>query len=574
MGEVGWRPPALSSAPAPTRRPMAARFRPAAASGSPVRPTPRAVVASAAASDPPPLLAALLARAATPFSSFHVPGHKRGAAAGPLGRALDKYGPWGLDFTELEGLDVLSAPTGAIAASQTAVAAAYGVAASRLLVNGATVGVHAAVLATCAAGAGAGSARASPSSPLTLLATRAAHQCAAAGAALAGASVAWLDPPAAGAAWGWLAHPPTAAAVAAGLEAAAARGDAVGAVLIVSPTYYGAVADVDGEEEERRGGGERAERAARPPPSLSFPGIAAACAAAAVPLIVDAAHGAHFGLHPAFPAPAARPRGADPGVLAAASAHKTLATLTQAALLHASPVAVSSGLLARADGALRLLQSSSPSYLLMAASESGVAAGAAPGAWDAPLAAAAACAQVVRAASDWALLADEEAHGAGVAGWDPLRLTLRREGRAGHALAAALEAAGAVPEMATDAAVVLALGAGSGEGDARALERALAVVSPTPQHAPPRLPRPPPPPPVALSPRDALFGAWEAVPLSAAAGRVAAEAIVPYPPGVPALAPGDRCTEEALAWVVAVAGAGGRVVCADPGLATIRVVVE
>ena len=54
----------------------------------------------------------------------------------------------------------------------------------------------------------------------------------------------------------------------------------------------------------------------------------------------------------------------------------------------------------------------------------------------------------------------------------------------------------------------------------------------------------------------------------------AAEAIVPYPPGVPALAPGDRCTEEALAWVVAVAGAGGRVVCADPGLATIRVVVE
>lgn len=49
-----------------------------------------------------------------------------------------------------------------------------------------------------------------------------------------------------------------------------------------------------------------------------------------------------------------------------------------------------------------------------------------------------------------------------------------------------------------------------------------------------------------LPPRDAFFGPTEMVPLDEAVGRVAAEQITPYPPGIPALIPGERINEGVL----------------------------
>ena len=76
-------------------------------------------------------------------------------------------------------------------------------------------------------------------------------------------------------------------------------------------------------------------------------------------MLVDEAHGAHFGFHPAFP-PNAMAQGAD---LAVASLHKTLPSLTQTAVLHTSGKLVPLPQVARQTG---IFQSSSPSYLLMA----------------------------------------------------------------------------------------------------------------------------------------------------------------------------------------------------------------
>jgi lysine decarboxylase len=81
-------------------------------------------------------------------------------------------------------------------------------------------------------------------------------------------------------------------------------------------------------------------------------------------------------------------------------------------------------------------------------------------------------------------------------------------------------------------------------------------------------------PVVDLSPRGAFFAATATVPTDDAVGRVSAELVAPYPPGVPVLAPGERVTDQVLAALAAARGAGVRIAyAADPTLATLRVVV-
>jgi len=76
-----------------------------------------------------------------------------------------------------------------------------------------------------------------------------------------------------------------------------------------------------------------------------------------------------------------------------------------------------------------------------------------------------------------------------------------------------------------------------------------------------------------MSPRDAFFADHERVPASQAAGRIAAETAAPYPPGVPALAPGERISGTTLAALQAEAASGTRIAyCGDPLLETVLVV--
>jgi lysine decarboxylase len=76
-----------------------------------------------------------------------------------------------------------------------------------------------------------------------------------------------------------------------------------------------------------------------------------------------------------------------------------------------------------------------------------------------------------------------------------------------------------------------------------------------------------------LSPREAYFAPRERVPADRAVGRVAAETAAPYPPGIPALAPGELITAELLGALRSEAAAGTRVAyCSDPTLETLLVV--
>lgn len=79
----------------------------------------------------------------------------------------------------------------------------------------------------------------------------------------------------------------------------------------------------------------------------------------------------------------------------------------------------------------------------------------------------------------------------------------------------------------------------------------------------------------AMSPREAYFATSRAIPLSEAAGEISAELVIPYPPGIPVLAPGDVITVEKLDYLTMGAAAGMYISgAADHHLATIQVVDE
>ncbi len=269
-------------------------------------------------------------------------------------------------------------------------------------------------------------------------------------------------------------------------------------VLITTPTYYGVQSDV--------------------------PSLAAHCRSANVPLLVDAAHGAHLPFFPDGVSPVTQ--GASAAVL---SAHKTLPALGQAAVLLSD---------ARADvehlrACAALYGSSSPSYLLMASLD--VARSHMTWQGRGALLRVADRVQAMRRDDDCLL----SSFLPGAPSLDPLRLCLYT-GR-GHETARWLERTkGIVCEM-SDARNVVFLCSPSDEDDA------LARLSDALSHRPPPRPQglslttrePPQLPQAGCSPRQALFARHVQVPTADAVGRIAAQPIAPYPPGVPLVARGE-----------------------------------
>ncbi|EFJ51454.1 hypothetical protein VOLCADRAFT_87775 [Volvox carteri f. nagariensis] len=314
------------------------------------------------------------------------------------------------------------------------------------------------------------------------------------------------------------------------------RGRLVAGVLIVSPTYFGSVADVEGD-----------------------------C-------------------------------GAD---LVIQSTHKVLGAMTQAAMLHGAGPRVCP---TRVSRALQTLQSSSPSYLLMASLDAARAQAAAGRgvAFDEPCAAA----QVIRAAVSRCKrirLLDERTAGsrASVRYFDPLRLTLLVTGLelqgGGFGAAEWLETQhGVVPELATAKTVVLALGPGTTLAHADAAAAALLELDEWTQKVAAEEAEEEAESSVttskkkndaadstlevevevALTPREAFFAASESLTAAEAVGRISAELLCPYPPGVPVLFPGERITDLALEVLSSTLAGGGAVTGARDGtLETIQVVV-
>ncbi|WP_129838221.1 ornithine decarboxylase [Streptomyces sp. RFCAC02] len=481
-----------------------------------------------------PVLEALAAYHATGQKPFTPPGHKQARGADPRVRDVLGDAVFRSDVLAIAGLDDRTSSGGVLADAQRLMADAVGADHTFFTTCGSSLSVKSAMLSV-----------AGPHEKLVV--GRDAHKSVVSGLILSGVTPVWVDPQ-------WdpdlrLAHPPAPEAFDAAL---AEHPDAAGA-LVTSPTPYGTCTDLAA--------------------------VAEVCHARGKPLIVDEAWGAHLPFHPDLPT-WAMDAGAD---VCVTSVHKMGSGLEQGSVFHLRGDLIAPEVLAaRAD----LLGTTSPNVLIYAALDG----------WRRQMV------ETGRQLYDRALplahdvrarLADIDGlhvHGRDdfcgpgrAADLDPLQIIIDVSalGTTGYRVADRLRARHALNAHVSDHRRVSAqLTHADDEESADALVAALTEVA---AHADGLRPAPavdvPPPRRMRLEqvmlPRDAFFGPTEQVPAREAAGRVAAEMLTPYPPGIPAALPGERLTGDMVRYLRSGVAAGMVVPdAADGTLDSFRVAVE
>ncbi|AEV85619.1 lysine decarboxylase [Actinoplanes sp. SE50] len=470
--------------------------------------------------DEAPVLAAIEQYRDAGDITFALPGHR-------LGRGIDERTA-GVLSRGAFAADVITAKEAA-GAAETLYADAAGARDAVFTTCGSSISMHTAVLAMTGPGR-------------KVLTDRNVHKSVAASLILAGAEPVWLRPR-----WDHrrqIAHPATTGDVRAALDA----DPEIGAVLIITPTEYGCGADVGG--------------------------IAALCRERGIPLLVDEAWGAHFAYHDGLPTAAVR-AGAD---LVVQSLHKAGGGLCQA-----SVILLGGDLVDPVDVRLRLdlITTTSPSALLYGSIDGFrrhmVASG--ERILDAALDRADRLRERLRQTPGLTVMDASIVHEDGVAEWDPLKLSVDVSGLGitGYQARDWLQAEKRLTVQLGDARrVVCSLTYADDDAAIDRLTEALEELA----AKPPAADRPAPHLPdleklnleQAMGPREAYFARTEQV--ADPAGRISAEMISPYPPGVPAVLPGERFTPEVVDYLRAGLAAGMTLPdAADPTLATFRVVV-
>lgn len=328
---------------------------------------------------------------------------------------------------------------------------------------------------------------------------------------------------------------------AAALEEAFAQAPDAKAVFVGDPSYVGTLADL--------------------------PSLAEVAHRRGVPLVVDAAWAAYFGFHPELPDHPLN-RGADAFVT---SAHKTLPAWSQGALVVAR-----TGLLDadRLEAGFDAGHTTSPSGTILASIDAAraILAARGPELLGPVIGAVAGLRARLRQVPGLAVIEGPDV--------DPLKVGVIFSGTGadGNDVERDLIERGMPVEMADrDTLLPIVTMADSPQDVAALAEEIAAAVE---RHrATPR--------PVAgaaawsvvpewgCSPREAFFAARERLPMEQALGRISAELVAPYPPGVPVLAPGDLVTEGALAALDVARQSGVRIAyAADPTLRTLGVVAR
>jgi len=479
-----------------------------------------------------PIWEALIAHRDKHTASFHVPGHKSGAGLDPV--AADWLGGvYSIDLTEIAGLDDLHHPEGVIAEAQRLAAACYGAERTFLLVGGSTVGNLALILAVCRPGD-------------VLLVQRNVHKSVLNGLALAGAQAVFIEPQVDA-----VSGLPCGIRVEDAEEALDRYPDAVG-LLLTDPNYYGIGTDLRPlvEAAHRRG----------------------------VPVLVDAAHGAHFGFHPELPGSAIA-AGAD-GVVH--STHKMLTAMTMGAMLHVQGSLLDVQAVARA---LAVVQSSSPSYPILASLDLArrqLAVGGQERLGQA-VRTAEGIRETLKRRMPWLRLAEPSSN-IGEVAWthDPLKLAIHDATGTlgGFELLSELEQEGCIAEMADPQYVLLTLGIPTGGKEADVLIAALERISSRyeleKQELTPRIknidiiaqPTISVPVPFQFHLSSLRNNGnrnqdhavqLHRVKVDAAIGFPVDQQIVPYPPGVPLLYPGETMTEQAAKRLLEWIEAGSRI---------------
>jgi lysine decarboxylase len=430
---------------------------------------------------------------------LHLPAHGRGRGLAPALRRLLRQPPGRWDLPELPAIGGPLEAEGAVAEAQAAAAALLGASRCWFGVNGASGLLQAGLLALAQPGD-------------RVLLPRNLHRSLLHGCLLGQLRPVLFDLPFDPATGLWL--PPPAAALEQHLAQALAEGP-LAAVVLVSPSYQGLVGNLTA--------------------------LVAAVHRCGLPVLLDEAHGAHLGLDQRLP-PAGLACGAD---LVVQSLQKAAGGLAQSAVLLQSPGTDPSRATA-IERALLWLQTSSPSALLLASSAASLA----------HLHSSAGRRQL-SSALDRALCLRHQLERNALPllpTQDPLRLCLHTAalGINGLEADAWLMERGVVAELPEPGCLTFCLGLAPPRRLGWLLPRRLRQLRAA--LGGPALPAfSAPPLPALAEPELALAQAWRApsrqLPLAELAGRLAAEPLCPYPPGIPLLIPGERIDGPRAEWL-------------------------
>lgn len=379
-----------------------------------------------------------------------------------------------------------------------------------------------------------------------VVAQRSAHSSFSDGIILGGLSPRFVQPSIDG--WFGINHGVSPAA----LRDALARVERPKGVYLISPSYFGAVADVAA--------------------------LAEIAHAAGAPLVVDAAWGSHFGFHEELPENPLT-LGAD---LVVSSTHKLGGSLTQSAMLHLGHGPFADELEPLVERSYKLAQSTSESSLLLASLD--IARDALQRGHDRISTAIAAADELrdrIRRGGRFRIVSDTFDRFDDIVAADPLRVSIDVASGGVHGPTARellMERDGIYLEIATETCIVAVVAPGMlpdiervvdalhalpSDADAAADVAAVGSVGTLPA-----------PGPLAMLPRDAFFRQAEAVPIEEAIGRISADALAAYPPGIPNVLPGEIITDEVVRFLQHVVATPGGYIrgAVDPTLTTLSVV--
>jgi arginine decarboxylase len=460
--------------------------------------------------------------------SFHTPGHKNGRGVDPRLRSFTGRNLYYMDVTVFPEVDSLHDPVGPIKKAQQLMAMAYGVEHSFFLVNGSSVGNMSMLMSACRPGD-------------SVIISRNAHKSTMAGVILSGVWPIWIQPKVDQNLDILFDSSPEQ------IEEALRLFPEAKAVFVTSPTYNGVAANLVKIKE--------------------------ICRARGKILLVDEAHGPHLKFHKDLPVSAVE-AGAD---MCVQSTHKILSALSQGSVLHVQSDLID---IARVRKVVSMLQTTSPNYLILSSLDAARRQAVLEG--ERLLERVIRNAEMARKRINRMKNVFSFTRPDIVArGYDldvtKLTVNVTKTGLAGQEIEDILAEKYKVQVDAADLFNLIAImGIGSDKSDVDRLIDALSDIDDKYRGGAQNwvLQIPELTTEMVMNPRDVfLLHKSKRVPLSKAVGQISAQALTPYPPGIPVLIPGERITREIVNYLADLSDKDIRVVGQEgDALRTIKVV--
>jgi len=479
-----------------------------------------------------PLFTALKKHAEKNPIQFHIPGHKKGIGMDPEFREFIGENALSIDLINIGPLDDLHLPKGIIKQSQELAAKAFGADYTFFSVQGTSGAIMAMIMSVCGPGD-------------KILVPRNVHKSIMSAIVLSGAIPIFIHPEVDS--YFGISHGITPDSI----ERALALHPDTRAVLVINPTYYGISGDL------RK--------------------IVNIAHSRNIPVLVDEAHGAHIHFHKELPL-SAMEAGAD---IAATSVHKLGGSLTQSSILNLRGNLISSK---RVQSVLSMLTTTSTSYLLLASLD--VARKSLATVGQALLEDTIQKAETTRSKINEIdhlyCMGREILESTAAVALDPTKLliSVKELGITGFKAEKWLRNRFNIEVELSDLYNILCIvTTGDSEENLLTLVHALTELSEEYKNQTdenvdssvllPEIPS------LALTPRDAFYSETEVIPFDQSTGRIIAEFVMVYPPGIPIFIPGEIITDENLLYTRKNIEAGLPVQGAeDDQLKTIRVIKE